>query len=308
MVAKVASKLLRNTRKTQCGVKQFFTAWVVRAAPFALLTILLGVASVLPAQSVRDDAREIVRKSVELDQSNWHRMRDYTWIARQTDRNVDSSGHVKSEKTDEWETVVIYGEPHHRMLKRDGKPLSEADDRKEQAKLDQLVAKREQETPEQRARREAEHEKQREKDREFLRDVPDLFDFRLLGDEKIDGHDVWVISATPKPGAQPKHGDAKALLKIQAKVWIDKAEYQWVRLEAETTATISFGLFIARLAPGAKLEFEQTRVNDEVWLPKRAVVRGAARLALVKKLAGEEETTWTNYRKFQVESKVVAIQ
>jgi hypothetical protein len=268
------------------------------------LAVLLAAAGALCAQ----DATEIVRKSVELDQSNWQRMKDYTWIARQTERSLDSSGRVKSEKTDEWETVVIYGEPHHRMLERDGKPLSALDQRKEQAKLDQVVAKREQETAEQRARREADYEKEREKDREFLREVPDLFDFKLLGDEKIDGHDVWVISATPKPGAQPKHGDAKPLLKVQAKVWIDKAEYQWVRLEAETTATISFGLFIARLNPGAKLIFEQTRVNDEVWLPKREVVRGAARLGLVKKLAGEEETTWNNYRKFQVDSKVVATQ
>jgi hypothetical protein len=194
------------------------------------------------------------------------------------------------------------------MLERNGKPLSAADQRKEQAKLDQAVAKREQETPEQRAKRLAEFEKEREKDREFLREVPDLFDFKLLGDEKIDGHDVWVISATPKPGAQPKRSDAKPLLKVRAKVWIDKAEYQWVRLEAETTATISFGLFIARLNPGATLVFEQTRVNDGVWLPKREVVRGAGRLGLVKKLGGEEETTWNNYRKFQVDSKVVATQ
>ena len=107
---------------------------------------------------------------------------------------------MKSEKTEEWETVVIYGEPHHRMLERDGKPLSAPDQRKEQEKLDQAVAKREQETPEQRARRQADYEKKREKDREFLREVPDLFDFKLLGDEKIDGHDVWVISATPKTG------------------------------------------------------------------------------------------------------------
>jgi len=28
----------------------------------------------------------------------------------------------------------------------------------------------------------------------------------------------------------------------------------------------------------------------------------------VKKLAGEQEVTWNNYRKFQVESKVVATQ
>ena len=271
------------------------------ALPFLLW---LSAASSLPAQ----DARDIIRKSVELDQSNWQHMKDYTWIARQTDRVLDSSGQVKSEKTEQWETVVIYGEPHHRMLERNGKPLSAEDQRKEQEKLDRAVAKRERETASQRVRREADFEKEREKDREFLREVPDLFDFKLLGDEKIDGHDVWVISATPKPGAQPKHGDAKPLLKIQAKVWIDKAEYQWVRLEAETTATISFGLFIARLAPGAKLEFEQTRVNDEIWLPKRELVRGAARLGLVKKLAGEEETTWNNYRKFQVDSKVVATQ
>ena len=77
--------------------------------------------------------REIVRKSVELDQSNWPRMKDYTWIARQTERSLDSRGQVKSEKTDEWETVVLYGEPHHRMLERDGKPLSAEDQRKEQA-------------------------------------------------------------------------------------------------------------------------------------------------------------------------------
>jgi hypothetical protein len=268
------------------------------------LLLWLSAASSLTAQ----DARDIIRKSVELDQSNWQHMKDYTWIARQTDRVLDSSGQVKSQKTEQWETVVIYGEPHHRMLERNGKPLSAEDQRKEQEKLDQAVAKREHETASQRVRREADFEKEREKDREFLREIPDLFNFEILREEKFDGHDVWVISATPQPGAKPKNGDAKPLLKIQAKVWIDKAEYQWVRLEAETTATISFGLFIARLAPGAHLEFEQMRVNDETWLPKRELVRGAARLGLVKKLAGEEETTWNNYRKFQVDSKVVATQ
>jgi hypothetical protein len=270
----------------------------------ARVTILLVLGSAAFAQ----DAREIVKKSVELDQADWARMKDYTWIARETVRDLDSSGTVKSEKTDQWETVVLYGEPHRRMLQRDGKPLSADDQRKEQVKLDKTVAKLERESPEQRARREAEYEKQREKDREFLRDVPDIFDFALIGDEKIDGHDVWVISATPKPGAHPKHSDAKPLLKVRAKMWIDKAEYQWVRLEGETTATISFGLFIARLNPGAKLVFEQTRVNDEVWLPKREVVSGAGRVGLVKKIAAEQEVTWNNYRKFQVDSKVVAVQ
>jgi hypothetical protein len=269
-----------------------------------IVLLLLASASLLCAQ----DARDIVRKSVELDQANWARMKDYTWIARQTDRSLDSTGRVKSETTEAWETVVLYGEPHRRTLERDGKPLSAEDQRKEQQKLDKAVAKLEHESPEQRQRREAEYEKQREKDREFLREVPDLFDFQPVGDQKIDGHDVWVITATPKPGYQPKRSDAKPLLKVHVKMWIDKTEYQWVRLEAETTATISFGLFIARLNPGAKLVFEQTRVNDEVWLPKREIISGTGRVGLVKKLAGEQEVTWNNYRKFQVDSKVVATQ
>ena len=79
-----------------------------------------------------------------------------------------------------------------------------------------------------------------------------------------------------------------------------------MRLEAGTTETISFGWFLARLDPGAKLVFEQTRVNNEVWLPKREYERGTGRVGILKKVAMEEELIWSDYRKFRVESNVVA--
>lgn len=269
-----------------------------------VLILAIALVPVLRAQ----DAREIVRKSVELDQINWQRMRDYTWTAAQTERSLDSKGAVKSTETSKWETLVLFGEPHRRMLERNGKALTEVEQHKEQQKLDKAVAKLEAETDAQRQHRLEEYEKQREKDRDFLREVTDLYDLRIVGQEKVDGLDTWVISATPKPGYQPKHRDARPLLKIQGKVWIDKAEYQWVRIEAETTGTISYGLFLARLNPGATLRFEQTRVNDEIWLPKFERVSGSGRLGLVKKIALEQDLTWSNYRKFQVDSKIVATQ
>jgi hypothetical protein len=272
------------------------------------LVIGLAVAAISVSSVCAEDAREIVRKSVELDQANWLRMKDYTWLAHETERNLDSKGAVKSEKRETWETLVLYGQPHRRILERDGKPLPPDEQRKEQAKLDKLAAKLENETAEQRQRRVTEYEKRREKDRDFLREVTDLYDFHLEGEQQVDGHAAWVISATPKSGYQPKHGDAKPLLKIRGKIWIDKAEYQWVRLEAETTGTISYGLFIARLNPGAKLVFEQTRVNDEIWLPKRESVSGSGRLGLLKKISMQQELIWSDYRKFQVESKVVSTQ
>ncbi len=90
-----------------------------------------------------------------------------------------------------------------------------------------------------------------------------------------------MIVGTPKPGYHPKDRDAKALDKIRGKLWVDKSNYQWVRLEAESTGTISFGLFLARLNPGAKVVFEQTRVNDEVWLPKHMFLKGTGKLGLL---------------------------
>jgi hypothetical protein len=270
------------------------------------LILLLAALSLTGLRA--QDAREIVRKSVELDQANWRLMKNYTWLARETERRLDASGRVKSEESEEWETVVLYGEPHRRTLKRDGEPLKPDEQRKQQEKMDKAVVKLQRETPEQRERRLVHDEKEREKDREFLREIPDLYDFHLEGEQKIEGLDVWVIAATPKMGYKAKNGDAAALLKIRGKLWIDKAEYQWVRIEAETTATISWGLFLARLNPGAKLVFEQTRVNDEIWLPRRETVSGSGRLGLVKKIAMEQELIWSNYRKFQVDSKIIATQ
>jgi hypothetical protein len=268
--------------------------------------VLIEAAILSAAMLCAQDVRDIVRKSVELDQANWLRMKDYTWTAKNTERHLDSKGDTKSVETEAWETLVLDGELHRRILERNGNPLSPEEQRKQQEKLDKAVAKLQRETPDQRQRRLRELEKNREKDREFLREIPDLYDFRLESDAKVDGHDAWVIDATPKPDYKPKQSDAKPLLKIKGKLWIDKAEFQWVRLEAETTDTISFGLFLARLNPGAKLVFEQTRVNDEIWLPKREFTSGTGRLGLVKKIAMEQELTWSNYRKFQVDSKIVS--
>ncbi len=262
-----------------------------------------GLATGLAAQ----DAREIVRKSVELDQTNWLRMQDYTWTARSTERHFDSSGKVKSTDESAWETVILDGEPYRRMLERDGRPLPPAEQAKQQEKLDKATAKLARETPEEKRRRLADYEARRRKEREFLREIPDAFDVRIKGDAQVDGRDVWVIAGTPKASYHPRDREAKALLKIHGTLWVDKSNYQWVRLEADTDDTISFGLFLARLYPGAKLVFEQTRAADDLWLPKRIYMKGAGRLGIIKKISMDEEITWSNYRKFQVDSRIVPL-
>jgi len=251
------------------------------------------------------DAREIVRRSIEVDQVNWRRMADYTWVGRSRERHFDARNRVASDHEESWESSVLDGQPFRRMLERDGRPLPAGEQRKEQQKLDKATARLENETPQEKQRSAAEFEKERRKDRAFLLEIPDAYDLRLEGSERIDGQDCWVVAGTPKPGYRARSRDGAALSKIRGKMWIAKNGYQWVRLEAQTTGTISFGWFLARLNPGARLVLEQTRVNDEVWLPKREYMAGSGRIALVKRLAEDDEITWSDYKKFRVESKVV---
>ena len=250
------------------------------------------------------DAREIVRKSVELDQGNWRRAKDYTWSVHLVDRRLGSGGEVKSEKKEAWETVILYGQPHRRFAERNNKPLTEDELRKQRENLDKEVAKLRDETPQQKQHRLAEEVKQQQKDHEFLLEIPQVYNLEIVRSDKIEGRDVWVISATPNKRYHAKHSDAKDLLKIKGTLWIDKAEYQWVRIEAETIETLTWGLFIGRISPGARLLFEQTRVNDEIWLPKHEIISGTGRL-LGKKISEEQEVTWGNFRKFRVESNIV---
>jgi len=252
------------------------------------------------------DAREIVRESVELDQLNWQRRADYTWMMQTRERHFDSQSHVTSDHQEALETLVLDGRPYSRTIERDHKPLSPGEQKKEQERLDRIAARLDKETPAEKERHIAEFEASRRRERQFLLEVTDAFDLHLEGDQMVEGQPVWGISGAPKPGYNAHSREGAAMLKIRGKIWIEKAGYQWVHVEGETTGTISFGWFLARLNPGAKLVIDQSRINDEVWLPSRLFMSGSGRIGLLKRIAQEEEITWSNYRKFHVDSKVIS--
>lgn len=266
-------------------------------------TIVLAVLGA--AAACAQDPRELVRRSIAQDQLDWVRMQDYVWQAQSVARHFDSHGKVASTRQEKWETLIFDGDAHRRMLERDWKPLSPDEQRAEQKKLDELAAKLSSETPEEKQRRLEQNEQRRKRDFAFLSEIPDLFDLKLEGETTIDGRPVWVVSGMPRPGAQAKSRDAKMLLKVRGRMWIDKQTYQWARVEAETTGTISWGLFLARLDPGAKLTFEQSEVSPGLWLPKRLFLSGAGRVGLLKRLAEDDEIRWLEYKKFSVDSKIV---
>ncbi len=247
---------------------------------------------------------EIVKRSVERDAANFERYKDYTYHELDLQRMLDKRGKVTRTETELSEVLVLGGRPYSRVLERDGKPLSEKDAAKEQAKLDKEAAKRAKETDRDRAK----FEKQRLEERRFAQEIPAAFNFTLLGEETIDGLPVWKIQADPKPGFKSRDGRAGLLKKVRGTLWIDQAGFQWVKADIDVIGTISWGLFVLRIPPGAKISFLQTRVNDEVWLPKQVHVRADAKLGLIKTFRADMDLLFSNYRKFRAESQILDTQ
>jgi len=272
---------------------------ILAVAPLVLAQV--PFAQVLFAQV---DPHEIVVRSIKADDESAKLARNYTYQVHDIHRELDGKGKVKSTETETTDVLFLGGKPYRHLIQKNDKPLSPSEEAKETKKLDKAVAEASRLSQEELDRRYAEFEKKRAQEREQLKFIPDAFDFKLLREEPVNGRLAYVIAATPRRDYRGKHHEF--LTKMQGTLWIDKEYYRWVKVEAVTLDTISFGLFIARLAKGTHMQFEAARVNDEIWLPKRASFTGSARVALLKNFNVAEEVSFSNYRKFQTDSKIVS--
>jgi len=258
-----------------------------------------------PAREPWPDAGAIIRTSLDRNTSNESRLKDYTYTEDQETRTLDKSGSVvKTERTTS-EVLNLYGRPYKRRVSKDGRALEGKEKEKADQEFEREVHKREQESEEQSRKQQEEREKARGEGRRFLQEIPRAYAFKIAGEEMLDGMPVWVIDAEPRPDFHSTVKQAELLKKMRGRLWIDKQSLQWVRAEAELIEPISFGGFLAKLDRGARMTFLQKRVNDEVWLPSKMTARVEARL-LVKHYNLAVDTTWSNYRKFRVDSRVLA--
>jgi hypothetical protein len=162
----------------------------------------------------------------------------------------------------------------------------------EQMKQAERIERQKRETPEERTAR---LEKEQE-NRSFIREVPAAFDFQLVGEDVVNGRPAYVLQATPRPGYQAQGKYSKIFSKVEGKLWIDKQDFGWVKVDGQVTQPISMGLFLARVLRGSHIVMEQTRVAEGTWLPERVEVRANAKILFVKNLVIDKILTYSDYR------------
>jgi hypothetical protein len=268
------------------------------ARPMLPLLVMVAASTVLFAQSSGPnthqnhtsvlDARQIVAPSVVATERSWQARDHYEYMERDEDRRLNSVGVVKSEDVDVTRMILVNGARFEQLVEHNGQLPSA----KEQKKSDDDLDKLKHETLDERTAR----LRKDQENRAFLWDVLEAFDFRLINEEIVGGRPAYVLQATPHPGYHARGKYGKMLSRVEGKLWVDKQDFAWIKVDGQVTQTFSMGLILARVERGSHIILEQTCIGAAVWVPKRIEIRAMARILLFKSLSIERTLTYSDYR------------
>ncbi len=252
--------------------------------------ILLCFSLAAGISGAADNVQEIVRRSVTANESNWKQAPEFAHVERDV---TSKTGGPKTIKT--VQVYLIQGSEYSELLAVNDKPLTGKQKTDEDQKLRQEIQKRQHESASERSKRVSKYQRERQQDHAMMREMAEAFNFKVVGDESVNGRPAWVLAAEPKPGYRPKMRDTKVLTGMRGKMWVDKQTYQWAKVDAQVVRPVTFGGFIAQVGPGTRFVLEQSPIAGSLWLPRHFAVNVNASVMWRNKSSTDDET-YRDYR------------
>jgi len=244
---------------------------------------------------------------IEANQKALDKLREnYTGRKASEETEYDGSGRISKVTREEHTFFYLNGEEVSTLVAKDGKPLSAADQEKENEK----TRKRIEEIQKSQAKKEKEREKAREEGKESKDgDEPGISSFLRACQfinprrERFRGIDVLVFDFEGNPEYKPKNIVEHVAQELAGAIWVDEAQHEVVRLEAHLVKNFNLaGGLLASLQQGTSFTFEQAFVNNEVWLPTYEEAHVGARAFLLKGFRLGEITRYSDYQRFSVDT------
>jgi hypothetical protein len=231
------------------------------------------------------DAKSLIAESIDAYEHDWRAgmCLAYTQtdtIESENGRNVEVS-----------EIGPLAGPPYERLIRRNGQPLTAAEQRKSDEKYEDALKHRTSESPAERQARIKKYADQRA----FLRDVPKAFEFSLLGEDPVNGRPAWVVALKPLFDFVPETPHGEMLKHIAGKLWIDKETVHWVKAEVYVLDPISIGWKLGRIGSGTEISLDMERVMDDVWMPKQIAIYGRASVLVAHRKDRKEQIIFAGY-------------
>ena len=281
--------------------------------PWGLVRTVLAVTGGLlalaatPTAAQDDGSRPLPDPETFLEQVRAHQRTDRLLLSQYT--YIEERTEMPRGRPDEATTELVQIFPavdpeqtYIRLLAVDGEPLEpdevEKRDRKRREQLVKRAKRLAGEGVSEWEKRRQEDIEQRRSEGGLIEEVLNIFDFRMVRREFMDGYTTIIVSFTPRRDAKPRTRQGKLFKKARGHLWISEEEYRVVRVEAETIedATIGFGL-IGRLHKGSTFSFRFRKVNDEIWLPAQTHLTGSGRALLFRTFNFENIIDASDYQK-----------
>ena len=277
---------------------------------FWLLSCLIQAGASAPADSKPlpelNSFLQNIRKHLHKDSTL---QSHYTYTERTIVRQLGSDGRARQTDTRIYEIYPSIEEQltYRRLISKNEKPLSAEEMKKQDNEFDkkrrELASKRERETPSEKQRREAKEKEAQQEEEKDLDEAFRLYNVMMIGREEFEGIPVILLSFEPRPEYKAKTESGKILSKVHGKAWFTEEDQELVRIEIELRDNLSFGLgMLAKINKGTHIVFQRHQVNDEIWLPAEVHFGGKGRIMLFKGFHVEQETAFSDYKKFSVET------
>jgi len=231
---------------------------------------------------------------------------NYTGRRSTEETEYDGSGKVTKVERQEHTFFYLNGEEISTLVGEDGKPLSE----EKQAKQNDITKKRIEEVQKKQSKTEEKEKKAREEGKdEKDNDEPGIEIFLRACQfvnprhERFRGQDVLVFDFEGNPEYKPKNIAERVAQQLAGVIWVDEKQHEVVRLEAYFVKDFRFaGGLLANLQKGTSFIFEQTFLNNEVWLPTYEEAHIGVRVLLLKGFKVNEVTRYSDYQRFHIET------
>jgi hypothetical protein len=131
----------------------------------------------------------------------------------------------------------------------------------------------------------------------MMEQLTKAFEFKLLGQQRLGPHQVYVLKATPRPSYKPPNMQAQVLTGMQGKLWIDTKTFQWVKVQAKVIRPVSIEGFLATVEPGTHFELEKAPVGDGIWEPTHFSMKSQAKVFFLFNHRSQENDVYFGYRR-----------
>jgi hypothetical protein len=250
--------------------------------------------------------REVSRNQDQLEK----RFTEYSFVQRETHREINSKGEITKETVKVFEVFPIaHREPIMKLISENGILLTGERAAREQKRVEEEFARadRDKEKDERRAvKNRAERQRKKaasakEGDDEdvdisgFLR----VCEFVSPRRERFHDRDAVVFDFRSRPGFRSSNRQEDLISKLIGVVWIDPVDKQVMRLEARLAEGFKMaGGLLVNLRPGAAFVMEQTRMLEGIWLPRMAQINLSVKVLLFGGGDYNQTIEWSDYKHF----------